>query len=125
MALAEMNVVPLVDVVLVLLIIFMLTAQVMEFGYEIDVPKVKEQRQGTQDLPIISVSRKGDLYLNEKPLNINEMQQQIRARFPKSEAVYMRADKGVTWDALAQVISAVTRAGFKVAMVTKPDENTP
>ncbi len=58
-SLAEINIVPLVDVVLVLLIIFMLTAHVMEFGLEVEVPKVKPVKENVQDLPVISISKDG------------------------------------------------------------------
>ena len=58
-ALAEINIVPLVDVVLVLLIIFMLTAHVMEFGLQVEVPKVKPVKENVQDLPVVSITREG------------------------------------------------------------------
>ena len=65
-SLAEINIVPLVDVVLVLLIIFMLTAHVMEFGLEVEVPKVKPVKENIQDLPVVSISKDGTSYLNEQ-----------------------------------------------------------
>src|SRR5277367_6413693 len=97
--LSEINVVPLVDVVLVLLIIFMLTAHVMEFGLEVDVPKVKQTQDSTaKDLPVVTISRDGESYLNEKPVNINLLGEEIRKRFGSPKSVYLRADKGTTWD---------------------------
>src|SRR5271168_1475678 len=78
-ALAEINIVPLVDVVLVLLIIFMLTAHVMEFGLQVEVPKVKPVKENVQDLPVVSISREGTSYLNEKPVNINLLAGEIQA----------------------------------------------
>ena len=66
--LSEMNVVPLVDVVLVLLIIFMITAQAMEFGLEIEVPKVKTSTSSVKENPVLSISRRGEMRLNEVPL---------------------------------------------------------
>src|ERR1700692_4029406 len=80
-SLAEINIVPLVDVVLVLLIIFMLTAHVMEFGLEINVPKVKEVRESAEDLPVINITRDATLFLNEKKVNINDLQSEITRRF--------------------------------------------
>src|ERR1051325_4564077 len=80
---SEINVVPLVDVVLVLLIIFMLTAQVMEFGLEIDVPKVKQESSSAQQLPVLSVTSKGNLYLNEAAININDIQDSVTQKFGK------------------------------------------
>src|ERR1700759_4297570 len=76
-AMSEINVVPLVDVVLVLLIIFMITANVMEFGLDIQVPRVRRVQSTTQDLPVVSVSKDGTLLLNEKPMNINLLAQGI------------------------------------------------
>jgi len=61
-SMAEINIVPLVDVVLVLLVIFMLTAHVMEFGLEIEVPKVKQVRDSAQEMPVISITRAGELF---------------------------------------------------------------
>ncbi len=125
-ALSEINIVPLVDVVLVLLIIFMITAHVMEFGLEVEVPKVTQTRETTQDLPVVTLTRDGETYLGDKPANINELGSLIRQRYPKTEAVYLRADKGTVWDPIAQVISQLGRAGFKVNAVTQPaDESAP
>jgi len=122
--LSEMNIVPLVDVVLVLLIIFMLTAHVMEFGLEIDVPKVKQTRDSTEELPVVAINRDGELYLNEKPANINELATEIRRRFPRSKGVYVRADKGTPWDPIAQVISELGVAKFDVRVVTQPEDES-
>ena len=123
-SLSEINVVPLVDVVLVLLIIFMITAHVMEIGLEVEVPKVTQTRETTQDLPVVTLNRDGETYLGEKPANINELGALIKQRYPKSEAVYLRADKGTIWDPIAQVISQLGKAGFKVNAVTQPADET-
>jgi biopolymer transport protein ExbD len=120
---SEINVVPLVDVVLVLLIIFMLTAQVMEFGLEIDVPKVKQERTSAQELPVLSMTERGNLYLNDKEININDILPEVRKQFGSdAKAVYVKADKNVTWDVLAQLVSAVNEAKLEVRLVTKPED---
>lgn len=119
-ALSEINVVPLVDVVLVLLIIFMLTANVMEFGLDIHVPQVKMVRKTAQDLPVVSITRSGASYLNEKPVNINVLAQTIRQRFQGATAVYVRADRQTPWDPIAQVVAELGTAKFDVKMVTEP-----
>src|SRR5437870_7508763 len=80
--LSEINIVPLVDVVLVLLIIFMLTAHVMEFGLEINVPSVNRVRDTTKELPVVSLTREADLYLNGKSVNINTIGDEVKRRFP-------------------------------------------
>ena len=124
MAISEINVTPFVDVVLVLLIIFMLTAHVMEFGLEVDVPKVSQNRTTTREMPVISVTRDGNSYLNDKPVNIHSIAEAVHARFGNATEVYIKADRGVVWDVLAQVVSACGDAKLKVNMVTQPEDIT-
>jgi biopolymer transport protein ExbD len=121
-SLAEINIVPLVDVVLVLLIIFMLTAHVMEFGLEIDVPKVKPVKENVQELPVISIGRDGASYLNDKPVNINLLAEEIHKRFKNASSVYVRADRRATWDPIAQVVATLGEAKLGVNMVTQPED---
>ena len=121
-ALSEINIVPLVDVVLVLLIIFMLTAHVMEFGLEISVPEVKQVKDTAEELPVVSVTRSGRIYLNETPVNINQISSEIRKRFKNSKSVYVMADKATVYDPIAQVISTLDEAKLAVKLVTKPQE---
>jgi Biopolymer transport protein len=123
-ALSEMNVVPLVDVVLVLLIIFMLTAHVMEFGLEVDVPKVKQVKDTAEEMPVVTINRTGEIYLNDKPVNINLLGEQIRQRFPRNKGVFLRADKGTVWDPIAQVISRLGESKLDVKVVTQPEEES-
>lgn len=119
-AVSEINVVPLVDVVLVLLIIFMITANVMEFGLDIQVPKVRRVQNTAQDLPVISISKTGESFLNDKPVNINLLADGIRRRFHNATAVYVRADKQTPWDPIAQIVAELGEAKFEVRMVTAP-----
>jgi biopolymer transport protein ExbD len=122
--LSEINIVPLVDVVLVLLIIFMLTAHVMEFGLEINVPEVKQVKDTNEELPVVSITRNGKLYLNEKPININQIASEVPKRFKNSKSVYVMADKATVYDPIAQVISTLDEAHLTVKLVTKPQENS-
>jgi biopolymer transport protein ExbD len=121
-ALAEINIVPLVDVVLVLLIIFMLTAHVMEFGLQVEVPKVKPVKENVQDLPVVSISREGTSYLNDKPVNINLLADEIHKRFHNTSSVYLRADRRTPFDQVAQVIAALGEAKLAVNVVTQPED---
>ena len=123
-ALSEINIVPLVDVVLVLLIIFMITANVMEFGLDIQVPKVKRVQNTAQDLPVISITKNGESFLNEKPININLLAQGIRQRFHNATAVYVRADGQTPWDPIAQIVAELGEAKFEVRMVTAPIDSS-
>ena len=123
--LSEINVTPFVDVVLVLLIIFMLTAHVMDFGIEVDVPKVKPVKETTQELPTVTITKDGTTYLNEKPININDLKTTIVQRFGKSKAVYVRADKDTIFDPIANVMATLGQAGFQVNVVTQPEDSVP
>jgi biopolymer transport protein ExbD len=124
-AMSEINVIPLVDVVLVMLIIFMLTAHVMEFGLEVEVPKVRETRTTTQELPVVTISREGAMQLNDQPVRLAELAAQVRQRFPEHRAVYVRADKATVYDVIAQVISELGRAKLGVLMVTQTADSSP
>jgi biopolymer transport protein ExbD len=122
-SLSEINVTPFVDVVLVLLIIFMLTAHVMEFGIQVDVPKVRAVSDTAQDLPVVSITKDGVTYLNEKMTRLEDIPDAVRQRFGGAKAVYVRADKETIWDPIAQVTAALGAAGFQVNMVTQPEDS--
>jgi len=121
--LAEINVTPFVDVVLVLLIIFMLTAHVMEYGLEVDVPKTRSVRNSTQQLPIINIDKEGAIYIGKEPVNIHELGADIHQRYAGQTSVYVRASRETTWDLLAQVVSELGDAKLQVNMVTQPDDS--
>jgi biopolymer transport protein ExbD len=124
--LSEINVTPFVDVVLVLLIIFMLTAHVMEFGIEIDVPKVRAVRDTAQELPVVNLTKDGTVYLNKDPININDLGRVIHERFGgKAKGVYVRADKDTVFQPIAQVLATLGAQGFQVNVVTQPEDTTP
>jgi len=121
---SEMNVVPLVDPVLVLLIIFMLTAQAMQFGLEIEVPKVKTERASAQDLNVVNITKTGELYFNDKPVNINELVGAVKANKKAKEAiVFVRADKATPYDPIAKVVAELTDGKIGVRLVTQTDDS--
>ena len=124
-AMAEINVTPFVDVVLVLLIIFMLTAHVMEFGVEVDVPRTKQVSETSKELPVVNVSTKGELFLNAEPVNINDMVKKLEPLLGKNRAAYLRCDKNVAWEIPVQVMSELGRANVAVNVVTQPLEQMP
>ena len=119
--LAEINVTPFVDVALVLLIIFMITAHVMEYGIEINVPKTKTVESTTKELPIVSLSKTGDLYLGKAEVNVNKLAAEVRSRYPGQESVFVRADGLTKYEVLAQVLAALGAAKLNVSLVTQPD----
>jgi biopolymer transport protein ExbD len=123
-AISEINVTPFVDVVLVLLIIFMLTAHVMEFGIEVDVPKVRTVKESAQEMPVVTITKDALIKLNTEDVNINDLAATIRRKYGKAKGVYVRADKETIWDPIAQVTAELGAAGFQVNMVTQPEDSS-
>jgi biopolymer transport protein ExbD len=120
-ALSEINVTPFVDVVLVLLIIFMLTAHVVEYGIDINVPKTQKVASDTKDLPIIEISKTGTIYFGKNPANYNKLVDLIHQKYGDNPAaVYLRADAETPWDPIAQVMSVLADAKLPVSVVTQP-----
>ena len=124
--LSEINVVPLVDVMLVLLIIFMITAPMMQHGMNIDIPKVTTKPMPTKDDPqILSVTKAQGLILNEKKLEIKDLKAAIELLFihKKDKEIYLRADKDVPYGFVVRCMGIIREAGIdKVNIVTKPLE---
>jgi biopolymer transport protein ExbD len=124
-SLSDINVTPFVDVVLVLLIIFMLTAHVMEFGLEIDVPKVRAVRESAKELPIVNLTKDGLVYLNKDQVNINDLGKVIHQRYGASaKAVYVRADKDTVVQPFFSVVAELGADGFQVNLVTQPEDSS-
>ena len=123
-AISEINVTPFVDVVLVLLIIFMLTAHVLEFGIEVDVPKVRITKESAEDMPVVTITKEGVIKLNTDDVNINDLVAVIKRKYGKAKGVYVRADKETIWDPIAQVTAELGAEGFQVNMVTQPEDSS-
>jgi biopolymer transport protein ExbD len=121
--LSEINVTPFVDVVLVLLIIFMLTAHVMEYGIEVDVPHTTYVKETTMDLPIVTIDKTGDYTLNGSRVNIHQLVAVIRSKFPSAKGVYVRADAETIWDPIAQVTAELGNGKLQVYLVTQPADS--
>lgn len=121
-SLSEINVTPFVDVALVLLIIFMITAHVMEYGVDIDVPKTKTVSTSTKDLPVVQITKTGDLYLGKDQVNINALAQAIRTKYPGQDSVYLRADSAARWDTAVSVLAVLGEAKLHPSIMTQPDD---
>jgi biopolymer transport protein ExbD len=119
-ALAEINVTPFVDVVLVLLIIFMLTAHVIEHGIDINVPQTKTTKEDNRDLPTVDITKDGVVYFGKAEPNIHELAGLIQQKYGKPAAVYLRADRETPWDIIAQVMNELSEAKLPVSVVTQP-----
>jgi biopolymer transport protein ExbD len=122
--LSEINVTPFVDVVLVLLIIFMLTAHVMDYGMEVDVPHTTYVKETTKELPMITIDKTGDSTLNGAHVNIHAINDEIHRRFPSATGVYVRADRETSWDPIAQVAAELGNGKLQVYFVTQPEDST-
>jgi biopolymer transport protein TolR len=124
-SLAEINVVPLVDVVLVLLIIFMLTAPIIQSGIEINVPKTRTVKELTQDRLVIQINREQRLFFGSTPVNINELEARLKEKFkdPAQAKIYLRADEEVPFGTIAKVMDRAKTAGVEnINIVTQPLE---
>jgi len=122
-SLAEINVTPLVDVVLVLLIIFMVTAPVLQSGIEVSVPKTKTIKEITEERLVITIDKDQKVFLGNDPVNINQIGERIheKVRDPEGQAIYIRSDESVPFGAFATVMDSVKQAGFSnVSIVTQP-----
>ena len=122
-SLSEINVTPFVDVVLVLLIIFMLTAPIIQSGIDVDVPKTRTVRQITEERVVISIDRQQKVFFGDAPVNVNEIPDRLRERVsdPSRQAIYLRADENVPFGAFATVMDAVKQAGItNISIVTQP-----
>jgi biopolymer transport protein TolR len=122
-ALADINVTPLVDVVLVLLIIFMVTAPVLQSGIEVNVPHTKTVKELTEERLVISIDKSQRVFLGNNPININQIGAKLRQRVrdPQHQPIYLRADEDVPFGAFATVMDAIKQAGISnVSIVTQP-----
>ncbi|MGA7190924.1 MAG: biopolymer transporter ExbD, partial [Candidatus Acidiferrales bacterium] len=109
--------------VLVLLIIFMITAPILQSGIEVDVPKTKTVKELTEQRMVITIDRAQRVYLNDKPVNIHEVGAQVTSQMkdPQHQAVYVRCDETVPFGSWATVVDALRQAGIQnISVVTQP-----
>ena len=121
--LSDINMVPFIDVVLVLLIIFMITAPILQSGIEVDVPKTKTVKELTEVRMVVTIDRSQRVYLNDKPVNIHDLGKQVLSQTHnlKQQAVYVRADETVPFGSWATVVDALRQAGIQnISVVTQP-----
>ena len=122
-SLSEINVTPFVDVVLVLLIIFMLTAPVLQSGIEVSVPKTKTVKAVSEERLTITITKNQEVYLGNDHVKLDELGALLRKKIrdPQGQSVYVRADENVAFGAFATVMSTVKQAGItNVSIVTEP-----
>ncbi len=120
-ALSDINITPLVDVVLVLLLIFMVTAPVLQSGVEVAVPQTRSVNQLTEQHRVITVDKDQNVFLDDKPVNVHDLAHLLTAGNGAKETVYVRADQRVPFGAFASVMDSVKQAGIvNISIVTQP-----
>ena len=125
-SLAEINVTPLVDVVLVLLIIFMITAPVLQSGIDVSVPKTRTVKEVTEQRLVLTINKDQQVYLGDQMVNIHDIADRLHQKGvdPAHQSVYLRADEAVPFGVFATLMDAVKQAGItNVSIVTQPLES--
>ena len=127
---AEINVTPMVDVMLVLLIIFMVSAPLLTVGVPIDLPRTQASSLGQDKEPLtISVNQKGEIYLQNSEVAMDDLvpklQAVAQARGGTDARLYVRGDKGVDYGTMMRVMGRLSAAGFhRVALVTEFEQGS-
>jgi biopolymer transport protein TolR len=122
-SLAEINIIPLVDVVLVLLLIFMLTAPMMYRGIDVNLPRAASRPTAVEERMILTVTKDRALFLNDKAVPLTTLETQLRDAFKgrTDRTLYLKADAGLAYGAVIETMDRVRRAGIeRLGMVTEP-----
>lgn len=121
---SQINVTPLVDVMLVLLVIFMVTAPIIQQGVQVNLPQAKAGPiPGTEELLVVTVAKNGKIYLNDNAVSSAELRDKLRAirKLQADRQVYLRADQDVRYGVVMKTIAEIKQAGIeRLGMVTRP-----
>jgi biopolymer transport protein ExbD/biopolymer transport protein TolR len=121
-SLSEINVTPLVDVMLVLLIIFMVTAPMLQTGIDVELPETRSVKETSQEERMVVSIGRYELYYNSEAINFDKLPERLKrdAKGPK-DFIFLRADKDVKWNSIVSVMDKIRSAGFtEIKIVTKP-----
>lgn len=123
---ADINMTPFIDVMLVLLIIFMVAAPLLATGVAVDLPQTKAGQLNIDQKPVaIAIDEKGQVFLMDQPVEMGQLVEQLKtaAKQGFDERIYVRGSKAVNYGRVAEVMSLVTTAGYKkVALVTEQEK---
>jgi biopolymer transport protein TolR len=123
-AISQINVTPLVDVMLVLLVIFMVTAPIIQQGVQVNLPQAKAGAiTGTEELLVVTIAKNGKVYLNDNSMSLDELGKKLRAirKLQADKQVYLRADQDVRYGVVMKTIAEIKQAGIeRLGMVTRP-----
>jgi biopolymer transport protein TolR len=124
---AQINVTPLVDVMLVLLVIFMVTAPIIQQGVQVNLPQAKAGAiPGTEELLVVTIAKNGKVYLNDNAMSEAELGDKLRAirKMQADKQVYLRADQDVRYGLVMKTIATIKQAGIeRLGMVTRPSSD--
>ena len=127
-SMADINVTPLVDVMLVLLIIFMVTAPMLSMGIDVNLPRVKSKSLDlAEEKLILSINENKEIFLNKTRMPLQDLNAKLAAIFAErvDREVFMRADKNVPYGFVVEVMSEIRKAGVdKLGMITEPPEGS-
>ena len=122
--LSEINVTPLVDVMLVLLIIFMVTAPLLQQGIDVNLPEAKGKDLPPEERITIVIKKDGTIYMNDVPMSLPEIRQKLDAISKLNPNIFLRADKDVPYGLVVEVMGDIKEAGIeKLGMITEPKIN--
>jgi len=125
-AMAEINVTPLVDVMLVLLIIFMVTAPMLSMGIDVNLPRVKSKSVDiAEEKLVLTINENKEIFLNKTRMPLQDLNAKLAAIFAArvDREVFLRADKNVPYGFVVEVMSEIRKAGVdKLGMITEPPE---
>jgi biopolymer transport protein TolR len=123
---SQINVTPLVDVMLVLLVIFMVTAPIIQQGVQVNLPQAKSGAiPGSEEHLVVTVAKNGKVYLNDNAMSLGELGQKLRAikKIDANKQVYLRADQEVRYGTVMKTIAEIKQSGIeRLGMVTRPEE---
>ena len=121
---SQINVTPLVDVMLVLLVIFMVAAPIIQQGVQVNLPQAQAGAiAGQEEMLVVAINRSGKIYLNDNVMTLEELGQKLRAirQLQPNKEVYLRADQEVKYGTVIKTIAEIKQAGIvKLGMVTRP-----
>jgi biopolymer transport protein TolR len=121
--LAEINIIPLVDVILVLLLIFMLTAPLMHSGIDVSLPKSSSRASAVEERLVLTLTKSQTVYINDRPVPLAGLEGRLRELLQsrQDKTVYLKADQGLAYGLVVEMMDRVRRAGVeKLGMVTEP-----
>lgn len=119
--LSEINVTPFVDVMLVLLVIFMVTAPLLQQGVDVNLPKAKGRDLPSEERITLVIKKEGSIYMNDNPVSVTEMRNKLEAISKLNPNVYLKADRRVPYGFVVEVIGEIKDSGIeKLGIVTEP-----